>query len=40
MDATDRYQRSPTSKHAGHDPTDPRVAVVEDLAIEERRYEP
>lgn len=29
----DRYQLSPKSLHAGHDPRDPRVAMVEAMAI-------
>ncbi len=30
----DRYQLSQTSLHAGHDPSDPRVAMVEAMAID------
>jgi hypothetical protein len=33
MKDPDKAQRSPVSKHEGHDPTDPRVEVVEDLAM-------
>lgn len=31
-DVSAHYQRSATSKHEGHNPSDPRVAVIEDLA--------
>ena len=33
MDCPNKYQRSAVSLHADHDPNDPRVAVVEDLAM-------
>jgi hypothetical protein len=33
MDLPDKGQRSPVGKHEGHDPDDPRLAVVEDLAM-------
>ena len=33
MDHPDKAQRSPVSKHEGHNPDDPRVEVVEDLAM-------
>ncbi|MEQ1517540.1 MAG: hypothetical protein ABL931_13740 [Usitatibacteraceae bacterium] len=33
MDHPDKAQRSPVSKHEGHNPDDPRVAVIEDLAM-------
>ena len=33
MDHPDKAQRSPTSLHEGHNPDDPRVAVIEDLAM-------
>ncbi len=33
--AAGKYQRSTVSKHAGHDPADPRVAMVEDMACDQ-----
>ena len=33
MDLPNKHQRSAVSLHADHDPNDPRVAVVEDLAM-------
>lgn len=33
MNHPDKAQRSPVSKHEGHNPDDPRVEVVEDLAM-------
>lgn len=33
MDHPNRAQRSPVSLHDGHNPNDPRVVVVEDLAM-------
>lgn len=34
----DRYQLSRTSLHDGHDPADPRVAMVEEMAIDQCCY--
>ena len=33
MEHPDKAQRSPVSKHEGHNPDDPRVEVIEDLAM-------
>lgn len=33
--AADRYQLSKASLHPGHDPDDPRVAMVEEMAIDQ-----